>query len=206
MITFRMMRAAWISDEACRVWYDALTTAADEFEINTLAREAPFLANAAHESRGLTVLLENLNYGAARLLELFPFTPQRPWGFTAESVNSYARMPERIANRIYANRLGNGPEASGDGWRYRGRGIFQLTGRANYEEFGTAFGRDLVARPDEALGTVLSCRIAGRFWQTRGCNELADRQDDRAIRIKINGGTIGLGEVKELIDNIEAAT
>lgn len=199
-----MMRAARISDEATRIWIDPLNAACEEFQINTVMRAVPFLANCSLESKGFTELSENLNYGAARLLEVFPFTPQRRWGFTDKDVHRYARMPERIANRIYANRLGNGPEHSGDGWRYHGRGIIQLTGRANYQEFGDALGRDLVANPDEALGTVLACRIAGRFWQTRGCNELADIGDDTGIRRRINGGLLGMKEVDALINNIEA--
>lgn len=204
MISERMMRAAGVSSEATVVWLDALNASAEEFEINTAARTVPWLANLSHESAGFTTLVENLNYGAAALLDYWKCTPQRTWGFTPDEARAYARKPEKIANRVYANRYGNGPESSGDGWRYRGRGIIQLTFRDNYQEFGDALGVDLIANPDDALGVVVACRVAGRFWQTRGCNELADVMDDVAIRRRINGGTNGLADVQRLIENIDA--
>jgi putative chitinase len=172
-----------------------LQTAMNEFGITTRLREAGFISQISHESGGLTRFEENLNYSAKRLREVFP--KRFP---TAASADAVAHQPEKIGNVIYANRLGNGDVASGDGFRYRGRGVIQLTGRANYREFGTLAGRDLEGNPDQAATPEVAFRIAAAFWKSRGCNELADKQDVRGMTLKINGGTIGLPERQQLFN------
>jgi len=167
-----------------------LTGAMVEFAIDTRLRAAAFLAQLAHESAELREWTENLNYSAAALLATFPTH------FDAETAAAYARQPERIANRVYANRMGNGPEESGDGWRYRGRGPIELTGLDGYRGMGAALGVDLVGNPDLAATPRVGFRIAGRYWATHDCNRLADSADQawafQAITRAINGGLNGL--------------
>ncbi|HEV2764532.1 MAG TPA: glycoside hydrolase family 19 protein [Pyrinomonadaceae bacterium] len=170
-----------------------LQSAMTEFGITTRLREAAFIAQISHESAGLTRLVENLNYSARRLMQVFP--RRFP---TLASANAVANNPERIANSIYANRIGNGPPESGDGFRYRGRGFIQLTGRANYREFGRVLGIDLEGDPDQAATPAVAFRIAAAFWKSRGCNEAADRDDIRTVTRLINGGTVGLAERTQL--------
>ena len=164
-----------------------LQAAMNEFQINTYLREAAFIAQLAHESMELKAWSENLNYSAQALLRVFP-----KYFKTSAQANQYARQPEKIANRVYASRMGNGDEASGDGWRYRGRGPIQLTGKDNYRTFGTSLGLDLVGNPDTAATPEVGFRTAGAFWVSRGCNAMADRQDFVGITRAINGGTNGL--------------
>lgn len=204
MITSAMLMAAGVSRGGAVIWQNALSAAAQEFEINTTERIIPWLANMLHESGGLTRMAENLNYSAERLMQLWPCTPSRPWGFTYDEARAYQRQPENIANRVYANRYGNGPASSGDGWRYRGRGPIQLTFLDNYVAFGNDLSIPLITQPELAATVVHGARIAGRFWQRKGCNELADDGDVEAIRRKINGGTNGLPDVIARIDAIEA--
>lgn len=163
-------------------------SACDEFSITTTERQAAFFAQLSHESVGLTRLEESFAYYPARLMSVFPFRFQ-----TRAKANDYvSRGPQAIASLVYANRLGNGPEKSGDGWTYRGRGFIQLTGRKNYAEFGTALGLPLEQTPNLAKLPAHAARIAARFWQTRGCNEMADILNLVGITRAINGGLIGL--------------
>lgn len=171
-----------------------LQAAMDEFGVTTPLRAAAFLAQLAHESAQLTRFVENLNYSAKGLLATFGKY------FTPALAAQYARQPERIANRVYANRLGNGPESSGDGWRYRGRGAIQITGRENYRTYGDLLGADLVNNPDQAAAGAVTFRTAGAFWKSKGCNELADRQDFITITKRINGGTNGLPDRQQFYD------
>lgn len=159
--------------------------------IDTDVRIAAFLAQAAHESAELTRLEENLSYSAEGLLRTWPRR------FTAELAGEYAKKPEAIANRVYANRLGNGPEELGDGWRYRGRGIFQVTGRANYRDCSIAIAGDadtLLVNPELLTAPEYACQSAGWFWTSRGLSELADRGGFEEITRRINGGLHGLAE------------
>lgn len=166
-----------------------LQSAAAEFGINNPLRAAAFIAQIAHESMGLTRLVENLNYSAPRLRQVWPRR------FPTDAVaNAFARQPEKLANSVYANRNGNGPPESGDGFRYRGRGFIQLTGRANYREFGRLLGADLEGNPDLAAEPPVAFRVAAAFFKSRGCNELADQQAITAMTKRINGGTVGLHE------------
>jgi putative chitinase len=178
------------------VWEGSLTKAMARYEINTPHRIAAFLAQLAVESGELNRMEENLNYSAKGLMKTWP--KRFP---TVQKAEEYAKKPEKIANHVYADRLGNGDEASGDGWRYRGRGLIQLTGRGNYRSTGKAIGVDLEANPDRAVDPDIAAMVAAQFWQSRGLNELADDRsddDDNAEFVKIctlvNGGKTGLKE------------
>jgi putative chitinase len=171
-------------------WHSALTQLFPDYEINTAPRMAAFIAQCAHESGGFMVLTENLNYRWQSLRKIFPkYFP------TDELAQQYANMPnkqEAIANRIYANRMGNGSEESGDGWRYRGRGLIQLTGKDNY----TWFAASLEITPEEATEYLRTFEGAAQsacwFWETNKLNQWADQGDILTLTKRINGGTIGL--------------
>jgi putative chitinase len=171
-------------------WHKALTQLLPDYEINTPRRVAAFVAQCAHESGGFMVLKENLNYKAASLRKLFP--KYFPDDAIAQRYASMPNKQEAIANRIYANRMGNGPEESGDGYRYCGRGLIQLTGRQNY----TWFAASLEISPEEAteyLGTFEgAAQSACWFWETNKLNQWADAGDIVTLTKRINGGTIGL--------------
>jgi putative chitinase len=173
---------------------DPINKVIEEFEINTPNRLAMFLAQIGHESGGLTKLHENLNYKAARLTQIFPKY------FRDVDPNEYANNPEKIANRVYCNRMGNGDERSGDGYRFRGRGAVQLTGRSNYEACGEDLEVDLVANPDYLETPEGAIRSAAWFWDQHDLNDWADKKDVTTVTKKINGGTIGLEERKELFE------
>ena len=177
------LRSIGVNAEIAAHYAPVLAAELPAFAIHTPARVAAFLAQCHVESAGFARLSENLSYGSAE--RLCAVWPSRFRGLAA--ARPYVRAPERLANRVYAGRLGNGAEASGDGWRFRGRGLKQLTGRANYSAAGQALGRpyleqpDLVARPHDAV------RTACWFWRANGCNALADAGDLDAITRRING-------------------
>jgi putative chitinase len=125
-----------------------------------------------------------------------------PKYFNASQAEQYARRPIDIASRVYANRMGNGPEDSREGWRYRGRGIIQLTGKDNYERYGNIIGVDLVSDPELACDPVVSLQVACEYWKQRNINEDADNDDIYAITKKINGGTIGINHRIELFNRL----
>lgn len=163
-----------------------------KYEINTVNRVAGFLAQCGHESNGFSVLKENLNYGAQGLLGLF-----KKYFPDAGTAKKYERQPEKIANRIYANRMGNGPESSGEGWKFRGRGAIQLTGKDNYSQFAKSIGKtldDTVAYLETVDGAVES---ACWFWSKNGLNAICDKDDIVLMTKRINGGTIGLEDRKK---------
>lgn len=150
-------------------------------------RMAAFLAQVAHESGSFNFIKENLNYSAQSLNRVF-----RKYFPTLASAQSYARQPEKIANKVYANRMGNGPESSGDGFRFRGRGLIQLTGKSNYSKFAQSIGKSLpeaIAYLETAEGAVAS---AAWFWDFNKLNIYADKGDFVGLTRRINGGTIGL--------------
>lgn len=159
-----------------------LNTALREFAIDTPARIAAFLAQIGHESNSLTRWTENLNYSVERLMAVFP--KRFPSREKAQAVVDGG--PELIAETVYGMRPGLGNVQPGDGWRYRGRGPIQITGRANYAEVGKALGIPLELEPDLAATPPAGFRIAGRYWFTHGCNELADGDFFRAITLEIN--------------------
>jgi putative chitinase len=177
---------------------DALNAGLPAGGIDTNIRLRHFLAQCAHESQGLTRFEENLNYSAEGLRNIFPKY------FDAAAAQQYARQKERIANRAYANRIGNGDEASGDGWRFRGRGIFQLTGRANYRSFGERVGVKLEQEPERAAEPAIAVQVAIAYWNDRRLSDRADADDIEGITRGINGGTIGLEERKKLLAQAKA--
>ena len=182
-------------------WVDPLNETFERFNIVTPNQQAAFIGQCAHESGNFRVLEENLNYRAATLLKLFPRTPRRTWGFTPEEAAEYERQPKRIANRIYGNRMNNRDEASGDGFRFRGRGILQLTGSANYHHAGQGLGVDFIMEPDLVATPQYAALTAGWFWDTQRLNALAEAGNWLALTKKINGGTIGLEDRKKHINH-----
>ena len=174
------------SDQAIANFAQAIDDTLQEFDISTPQRIAAFLAQVGHESGSLKFIKENLNYSAQGLTKTFPKY------FTPELANQYQRNPEAIANRVYANRMGNGPEESGDGWAFRGRGLIQVTGRTNYQACGDFLGVDLISDPSYLESPEGAARSAGWYWTSRNLNALADVGDMKQITKKINGGFIGL--------------
>jgi putative chitinase len=178
-----------------RPWAEALIDSMERYEINTPLRQAAFLAQVAHESAELTRLEENLNYSSERLTIVFPkYFP------SLGIAQSYGRKPERIANKVYSNRMGNGDEASGDGFRYHGRGPIQLTGKSNYVLCGYSIVADLAGHPDLLLQPKEGSLSAGWFWGSRDLNDLADRAEFKEITKRINGGYNGLTEREAYYD------
>ena len=172
-------------------WYNALSKLLPDYGIDTPARMAAFLAQCAHESGDFKFIKENLNYRAASLRKTFgKYFP------TDEIAQQYANKPEKIANRVYANRMGNGPEESGDGYRYCGRGLIQLTGKENYFWFAAS----LQITPEEASEYMETFEGAAQsacwFWETNNLNQWADAKDILTLTKRINGGTIGLEDRK----------
>jgi putative chitinase len=165
---------------------------AAKFEINTPLRLAHFLAQCGHESGQFRVVNENLNYGAKGLMGIF-----KKYFPTPEKAKLYERKPEKIANLVYASRMGNGPETSGDGYKYRGRGYIQLTGKDNYTAFGKAINEDMTANPDK-VATHYPLLSAAWFFSKNGLHKLADGGATDAvvtqITKRVNGGTIGLAD------------
>jgi putative chitinase len=163
---------------------------AAKFQINTPLRLAHFLAQCGHESGGFKVTSENLNYSAKGLMGIF-----KKYFPTQQLAESYQRQPQKIANKVYANRMSNGSEASGDGYKFRGRGYIQLTGKDNYTQFGKAIGEDIASNPDVVSGKY-ALLSAAWFWSKNGLNKLADGGATDAvvtsITKRVNGGTIGL--------------
>lgn len=168
------------------------------FSLTTPTRQSAFLAQTAHESAGFTRLTENLNYSATGLATTWPGRFRGADGQPNALARALHRRPEAIANVVYANRMGNGPEAYGDGWRYRGRGLLQITGRAQYQRCGAALGLPLVEQPDLLAQPEPAVLSAAWFWQVNGLNELADAGDFETITRRINGGLNGLAERRAL--------
>lgn len=175
-----------------------LNTLLPAHQVDTPLRAAHFLAQVLHESGLLRVVEENLNYSAARLREIF-----RKY-FTPAQAQQYAGRPQAIGSRVYGGRLGNGPEASGDGFRYRGRGLIQLTGKENYRRFADWLGVDVVAQPD-LVAERYAVHSAVFYWTLRAITEPADADDVREVTRRINGGTIGLADRVQLLDRAKRA-
>lgn len=173
-------------------WYDALVDVLPDYNINTPERVAMFLAQCAHESGKFRVFKENLNYSAEGLNEVFPKYFKR----AGRDAQDYHRQPEKIANVVYANRMDNGDTASGDGWRFRGRGLIQLTGRHNYTRFAKDTGMDLYEVPDYLETFAGAVESACWYWNTNGLNRYADSGDIKGATKRINGGYIGLEDRK----------
>lgn len=173
-------------------WLDPLNETLTKYQINTPQRIASFIGQCQHESGNFQLLQENLNYSADALMRI--------WGSrfpTKEEADKYHRNPEKIANKVYGGRMGNTED--GDGWKYRGRGIKQLTGKENYRNCGNGLGVDLVANPDLLLEPKYACLSAGWFWNKHNLNDIADKQDYETMTRRINGGLIGFDDRKAKI-------
>jgi len=168
-------------------WYEALSSVLPEYEIDSPQRVSAFIAQCTHESGGFKRLKENLNYKWESLRKVFPkYFP------TDELAQEYAHKPEQIANRVYGGRIGNGDESSGDGFRYCGRGLIQLTGRNNYTKFAESIGMAVEEVPALLETFEGAVKSACWFWKTNNLNQFADAGDILTMTKRINGGTIGL--------------
>jgi putative chitinase len=170
-------------------WLPWLQKTCDRYSIDNTVRQAAFLGQCGHECGNFKVFEENLNYRAETLMKLWP--KRFP---TLEFAKQYEKNPKKIANSVYASRMGNRDEASGDGYRFRGRGAIQLTGHSGYFHAGKACGVDFVMDPDLVATPKYALMTAGWFWSTHGCNPLAENADWVGLTKKINGGTIGLDD------------
>ena len=180
--------APHIRNEHLDLYLPHLEELMKKYGIDTPLRQMHFLAQLLHESGAFSAVRENMNYSADGLLRVFPKY------FTPEQAQQYARQPQQIANRVYANRMGNGNEASGDGWRYRGGGLIQTTGKSNYDITGKAIGVDLVRTPERIIEPRIAVESACHFWQRNGLNHHADRDDIHTVTRRINGGLNGLAD------------
>lgn len=181
------------------VFVSALNDAMARFKIEGRQRVAAFLAQVGHESGQLRMLVENLNYSAEGLIRTWPKR------FNLATAISVARKPEQIANIVYASRLGNGSAETGDGWRYRGRGLIQITGWVNYQACGSALSLDVLTKPELLEQPAYAALSAAWFWSINGLNELADAGQFDAITRRINGGLNGQSERLKLWARASAA-
>ncbi len=185
MITAQQLHTIGIGPE----WVDPLNQTFAKFGIDDVKKQAAFLGQCSHECNHFKTLEENLNYRPETLQKLFGHK------FKPEEIAIYAHHPEKIANRIYANRMGNRDESSGDGWKFHGRGCIQLTGHDNYWHFGQAVNQNFVTGDTALVASPMYAALsAGWFWSTHNCNALAEAQDWIGLTKKINGGTIGLDD------------
>lgn len=173
------------------IWTNFINEFCEKYGINTPIRLAAFLAQTAHESADYTQLHENLNYSAAQLVKTWPKR------FTSKTAAAYAKKPEKIANKVYANRMGNGSEASGDGYKFRGRGLIQLTGKDNYTQFGSALNMTAEQATDYCSTQKGAFESGCWYWRANNLNKFADADDIVGMTEAINGGTIGLVDRKE---------
>lgn len=194
-----VLTAMGVSDANAGKHLDALNAAMGAHGIDTSLRICHFLAQVVHESGHMQATVENLNYSAEGLLRVFP-----KYFKTRDQAAAFARKPEKIANRVYGGRMGNGNEASGDGFRYRGRGLIQLTGKSNYRAFSQWIGEDLVANPDP-VADRLAAHSAVFYWDTNGLNALADTDNLAAVTRRINGGLIGFADRRLLLGKAKRA-
>ena len=173
------------------VFVPALNTAMSKYQIVTPLRVVAFLAQVGHESAHLTAIVENLNYSAAALMKTWPSR------FSAALAAECARNPEKIANIVYASRMGNGAPATGDGWKFRGRGLIQVTGWTNYQACGAELGLDLLTKPELLEQPIYAALSAAWFWKANGLNTLADNGQFEGITKRINGGLNGQADRQE---------
>lgn len=186
---------SWIN---AQLYVPFFETVLPKFEIDTPLRKAHFLAQIAHESAGFKATTENLNYSAKALNSVF-----KKYFPTLELAMGYERQPERIANKVYADRMGNGNEASGDGWKYRGRGLIQLTGKSNYQAFSTAVNQDFVSNPDLVASPEWALSSACWYWKNRNINKFADNDDIHMVTKFVNGGFNGLDHRQHFLDEFK---
>lgn len=211
--SFQQLDAAGVKN--IEKWLPAIQVVCEHYAIDTPQRIAGFLAQTAHESAGFTALTENLNYSAETMAVVWPnrFAEKGPDGKPIKEngknkPNKFAlalhRKPELIANVVYSGRMGNGPVESGEGWKYRGRGLKQLTGKDNYTRCGNALNTDLVNDPDLLLEPQYAALSAGWFWTANKCSDFADKGDIEGMTKRINGGLIGLADRKSRYERVLA--
>jgi putative chitinase len=197
MVNSQQLKQLHIGEE----WVDALNATFERFDISNPLRQAAFIGQCGHECGNFRILEENLNYRAEALQKLWPKR------FDAAKAQMCARNPKLIANTVYSSRMGNRDEASGDGFRFRGRGLFQTTGHAGYYHAGKALGEDFVMNPDLVTTPMYAALTAGFFWDVQKLNQYADSRDYRTMTKKINGGFIGLDDrIKHINHAIEVLT
>lgn len=185
MLNLPQLIAAGITPTVARVLLPHLIVAFDRFEIDTPRRMAAFIGQYSHETSGFTRLEENLYYtDPARIAQMFSALRE------VEKARAFTRQPKALANRVYANRNGNGSEATGDGWNYRGRGLPHLTGRGNYRAAGSALGLPLEQNPDRVADPEAAVLVGAWYWKANGLNGLADRWQLDAITRGINGAAM----------------
>lgn len=194
-ITIGLLEALGVRHALAVQYAPLLAIAAHRYHIDTTPRRvAAWLATLAHESARFTRLVESLNYSAEGLAATWPARYADMAGQPNALAQSIARKPATIASLTYANRMGNGPSATGDGWIYRGRGLIQITGRDNYDRSGDALGLDLILNPELLEQPYSAALSAAEWWHRHGCNELADTGDLAAVTRKVNGGLTGLDD------------
>lgn len=192
IITAQQLSKVFPNNKNTQTLADILNKYMPKYNINTKDRIDGFLAECGHESNGFTVFVENLNYSADGLVKIFPKY------FDAITAKRYARQPEKIANKVYANRLGNGSEISGDGWLYRGRGCIQITGKSQYQAYSIAIGKTL-SETVAFISTIEGAIASGLWWWFHnGLNDIADKKDIVAMTKRVNGGLNGIVERQEL--------
>lgn len=206
-LTSEILRKIYPLSKNINRYLGALNMSMQECGIDTVDRARAFLAQVGHESSQLNTIEENLNYSAQGLRKIFPkYFP------TQKEALAFARNPERIANRVYADRMGNGSEESGDGWTFRGRGLIQITGRDNYASMSSLMGKDLTIWPDALLLPLDACHSAALWWKANGLNALADklsgsgeRKTFEAITKRVNGRLNGIDDRWEIYQKAKAA-
>ncbi len=195
MLTLSQLKQLLPKNPYVEHWHHALEQLFPDYDINTPKRMAAFIAQCAHESGGFMILKENLNYKAATLLKIFPkYFPND------QIAQEYASKPNKqvaIASRVYANRMGNGDEASQEGWKFCGRGLIQLTGRSNYQAFADSLEMSIDDVPEYLATFEGAAQSACWFWETNKLNQWADAGDILTLTKRINGGTIGLEDRKK---------
>lgn len=189
------LQACLRSNKKIDQWYEAAAEMFPDYELTTPERVAHFIAQTGHESADWTIYSENLNYSAAGLQKIF-----KKYFPTMELAKQYAKHPGMIANRVYANRMGNGDEKSGDGYLYRGRGLIQLTGKSNYQHYADDVGLTLEEAVEDLEFPDGALESACWYWHTRGLNRWADKNDITTLTKRINGGDIGLADRKLRFD------
>ena len=194
-ITLGLLEAMGVRHALAVQWLPHLSMAAHRYQIDANPRRlAAWLATIAHESARLTTLVENLNYSAEGLARTWPARYADMTGQPTATALRIARNPEDIANLTYSGRMGNGSAGSGDGWRYRGRGLIQITGRDNYARSGAELGYNLIAHPERLEEPYLAAMSAAEWWHCHGCNVFADVGDIAEVTRRVNGGLAGLDD------------
>jgi putative chitinase len=198
LLTSTNLKQVGVAPTVAEAWVTPLNDTCAKYQINTILRRQHFLAQILHESGMLRLVVENLNYSEAGLLSYFGKY------FNSSNVTGYAKQPIKIASRVYANRMGNGDEASQDGWKYKGRGAIQITGKEMYKLCGSSLKIDLIAQPQLLEAPQYAAESAGWFWDYKALNALADVNNILEITRRINGGENGLQNREALLAKLKS--